>query len=127
MAKTKRGPILTDPSLGRDKVDAEGACRYCGGAKDLEMAHTIGKAEQDLETVGPRGGRRKYVPEAAVIPLCGGFTENNCHYRHDHHEIDILPYLYLEEEINAVRAAGGIYSALIRLCPTEFSKGAKVG
>ncbi len=120
MAKTKRGPILTDPSLGRDKVDAEGECRYCGGNKDLEMAHTIGKAEQDLETVGPRGGRGKYVPEAAVIPLCGGFTENNCHYRYDCHEIDILPVLYLAEELNAVQAAGGLYAAYRRTCPTSF-------
>lgn len=116
----KRGPIPTDPGLGRDKVEAEGKCRYCGGTRDLEMAHVIGKAEQDIETVGPRGGRRKFVPAVAVIPLCGAFTQGNCHYRYDHHELDILPYLYLDEELEAVRPAGGIYAAYRRTCPTAF-------
>lgn len=114
-----RGQIKTDPSLGRDKVDAEGCCRICGSTSDLEMAHTIGKAQQDIETVGPRGGRQKFVPSDAVIPLCGPFPAG-CHGLHHKGELDLLPYLYLEEEINAARACGGLYAALIKLMPSEF-------
>lgn len=111
-----------DWSLARDKIDAEGCCRVCGSARDLQAGHTIGQTEQDIEQVGPRGGRTKLVPTNAVIPLCGPFSGNNCHMRFDAHQLDILPYLYLEEEINAVRAAGGIYGAYRRLMPTEFAK-----
>lgn len=59
------------------------------------------------------------VPPHAVIPLCGPFP-NGCHGLHHKRELDILPALYLDEEINAAKACGGLYAALIKLMPSEF-------
>lgn len=111
-----------DWSLARDKIEAEGCCRVCGSTRDLQAAHTIGQTEQDIDQTGPRGGRTKLVPTNAVIPLCGPFSGNNCHMRYDHRELDILGYLYLDEELEAVKAAGGIENARKRLYPTAYKK-----
>lgn len=47
-----------------------------------------------------------------VVPLCGG--PDGCHGAYDRHELDLLPYLTLPEQIAAVRQAGGIALAYRR-------------
>lgn len=76
----------------------------------LEAAHTIGRAVQDEIVIGPRGGETLTVKPDSVVPLC-----QSCHEQFDSHRLDLLPYLSLDEQLDALRAAGGIVSAYERL------------
>lgn len=105
----------------RDWADAEakrGPCRICG-SPDGELAHTINRAKQDELRVGPRGGEYLWVNPHSVLPLCGDFFGVGHHKQYDAGELDILAYLTLEEQLNAVRAAGGIFLAMQRLTGGE--------
>jgi hypothetical protein len=102
----------------RAKVEEEGKCRVCGIYDDatidgtrvhIEAAHTIGR-EHDAVMVGPRGGEVIHVHPDSVIPLC-----SDDHRALHERRLDLLPYMTLEEQIEATRAAGGIYSAYERL------------
>ena len=106
------------------KLENEGACRVCSMHGEdtngpLEAAHSINQAAQDVILTGPRGGQYMYVQPDAVVPLCSMH-----HRRYDARGLDLLPYMSVPEQINAVDAAGGIYAALRRLCPLEYGKGA---
>lgn len=105
------------------KRDEEGQCRVCEREpgevfKDgvgfytisLEAAHTISRARQDVLTVGPRGGETLYVKPESIVPLC-----TDCHLEYHAMVLDLLPYLTLEEQLDAVRAAGGLALAYERL------------
>jgi hypothetical protein len=46
------------------------------------------------------------------------------HRAYDAHELDILHVLTLEEQVQAVRDAGGIENARKRLCPSLYRKAA---
>lgn len=105
-----------------EKVEAEGQCRVCGTTEYLDAAHTISRKAQDVEVTGSRGGRHIYVMPDSVVPLCNGFA-NGCHGLYDGRELDLLPYLSIDEQLNAVDAAGGIEMARRRLCPSEYAKG----
>lgn len=109
-----------------DKVEAEGECRVCGATDYIEAAHVVSRKAADVEMVGPKGGRYLYVKPDAVVPLCGPFSANNCHGTHDGRELDLLPYLTVEEQLCAVEAAGGIEMARRRLCPSEYKSETKV-
>ena len=106
-----------------DKKEEEGICRAClrpdGSVIDgeiirLECAHTIGRDRQDEIVVGPRGGETRVVKRESTVPLCG-----DCHRAFHAHRLDLLPYMTLEEQLDAVRAAGGILSALKRVSGPE--------
>jgi hypothetical protein len=108
--RIKQSEPRRDWSAARAKVDAEGCCRVCGSTEDLQAAHTIGRAKQDVEVSGPRGGKVLKVLADATVPLCGEH-----HRLFDSRRLDLLPYLKLPEQLNAVEAAGGIYAANRRL------------
>lgn len=109
--KTKR--VREDWS---DAEEKRGACRICGTWEGVELAHTVGKARQNEERIGSRGGRYMYVPPASVVPLCGpATTSSTCHGQHHAGTLDLLPHLDIEEQLEAVRASGGIYLAMQRL------------
>lgn len=57
-----------------------------------------------------------------VIPLCGPFPAG-CHGAEHRHELDTLPLLSLEEQLQAVADAGGIENARIRTCPSLYARG----
>lgn len=114
----KRRQTKRDWSEALDKVEEEGRCRACsvpagsyidGFPVQLEAAHVIGRKYDEVE-IGPRGGKTLVVKRESVIPLC-----NACHLQYDAHRLDLLPFLFLPEQIEAVRAAGGISSANRRL------------
>lgn len=46
---------------------------------------------------------------------CPDYTTRTCHLAYDAHELDILALLTIDEQLNAVDAAGGIYRAYHRL------------
>lgn len=91
------------------KIERESACRVCGESP-VEAAHTIGRRLQDVEVEGPRGGVVLLVKAEAVIPLCRAH-----HQAFDARRLDLLPYLFLPEQVFAVESAGGIASANKRL------------
>lgn len=48
------------------------------------------------------------------MPLCPA-SVSDCHGRYDRHELDLLPYLTVEEQARAVLDAGGIVAAYRRV------------
>jgi hypothetical protein len=51
-----------------------------------------------------------------IVELCGPATSTDtCHAAYDGHRLDLLSLLDLEEQLAAVKAAGGIASAIKRL------------
>ncbi len=113
MSKGK-STLRRDWSAARAKLEREGKCRVCGTTRDLQCSHTIGRKYQDVPVVGPRGGKVWLVKEDAVVPLCGP-TPQGCHGKYDRRELDLLPYLSVEEQVYAVECAGGIVRAFRRL------------
>lgn len=97
--------IRRDWTDARAKVDAEGVCRVCASSERVQAAHTVGRF-RDPEV---RRGVRRVLADA-IVPLCAP-----CHARYDGHELDLLPFVDLDEQIQAVRDAGGIESARRRL------------
>lgn len=87
-----------------EKIWSESGCRACGSVQNIEAAHTIGR-EHDPKVEGGY-----YVQPDSVIPLC-----RTCHMAYDARKLDILASLTIDEQINAVDAAGGIYRAYHRL------------
>lgn len=92
------------------KVNREGQCRVCKSRVNLEAAHTISRRLQDVVVEGPRGGTMLLVKADAIVPLC-----ESCHRSYDARELDLLPYLFLPEQVYAVETAGGMASANKRL------------
>lgn len=94
---------------GRAKVEAEGCCRVCGApAVQCDAAHVWDRA------LGARG----FDDPDLIVPLCslirGG---TGCHDAYDRHELDLRPYLTVDEQVAVVRAAGSIELARRRLKP----------
>lgn len=105
-----------DWSDARAKIDAEGGlCRVCA-AFSAEAAHIIGRSHDEPKTPG---SKTLYVKPERIVPLCC-VPDRRCHERYDAHALDLLSYLTLDEQVQAVRDAGGIESARRRLCPSEF-------
>lgn len=111
----------------RDWSEAEkkrGRCRVCGH-RYTELAHTYSRFAQDELVVGPRGGEVLKVKAVSVVPLCkewmpGDYPGNfipyaGCHKLYDQHKLDLLPHLTLEEQLEVVRAAGNLVTALRRV------------
>lgn len=87
-----------------EKTVNEGSCRVCTKT-DLQTAH-----------LWPRGrGAPKYDEPDICIPLCVDH-----HTRFDRHELDILPYLSLDEQVATVKAAGGIQRAYDQLTGKQW-------
>lgn len=78
-------------------------CRMCAKPGKIELAHVIGRNRDE------RRGATVLVNPDSVVPLC-----DECHRRYDAHDLDILPILSLDEQVAAVRDAGGIIAALRR-------------
>jgi hypothetical protein len=103
-----------------EKVEEEGCCRVCKRTdRKLEAAHILGR-EHDEPKTGANGQPLKelIVVKDRIIPACGPFPEG-CHGDVDMRRISLLPFLTLEEQLQAVSDAGGIEAARIRLAPVE--------
>ena len=83
-----------------NKIIQEGSCRLCC-RRDIETAHLWPRAR----------GASGYDDPDICIPLC-----KYHHVEYDSHELDILPYLTLDEQLALVREAGGIQRAINRAC-----------
>jgi len=99
---------------GRRKVEDEGECRVCG-----ELAERCDAAHIWDRSLGGEG----FDDPDIIVPLCSRIKfGNGCHDIYDEGELDLLPYLKLEEQIALVKAAGSISRAYRRaagVCPTR--------
>lgn len=114
----KRTQPKRDWADARAKVEDEGACRACGSNENLEAAHVIGRASD-----APKPGYASpalWVNPDSIVPLCGGFSRLKCHSAYDAHALDVLEFLTLDEQVQAVRDAGGIESARRRTAPSLY-------
>jgi len=81
----------------RRKVTDAGRCRVCRtGHPPIDAAHIVPRS------LAPNNGEHA----DAIVELC-----RECHTRYDSHQLDLLPYLSLAEQLSAVTAAGGIEGA----------------
>lgn len=111
----------------RAKVDEEGCCRICkrppAPGRPIEAAHVLGR-EHDEPMVSRSTGeilRVLYVAPDRIFPACGP-SPSGCHGMAERKEINVLPYLTLEEELQAIRDAGSIEAARIRLEPVTHNR-----
>lgn len=86
--------------LPREKVDAEGCCRWCGFTEGVQAAHIIPRSR-----VRPGAGE----DPRNIVPLC-----LECHSLFDGLKLDVTSVLSLEEQAYAVELVG-ITEALRRL------------
>jgi hypothetical protein len=86
-----------DWTKARSKVEEEGRCRVCRKAGPVDAAHVVPRSANASD---------ENFTELAVIPLC-----RFCHARQHSQGLDLLPYLTLEEQVQAVKNAGGIVGA----------------
>jgi hypothetical protein len=115
----KRSEPDRDWTDARAKVDEEGCCRICKRTdRKLEAAHVLGREHDEPKVSEATGNHMNvlYVDPDRIFPACGPFPDG-CHGDVDLHRINYLPYLTLEEQVRAVRDAGGIEPARIRLEP----------
>jgi hypothetical protein len=109
----------------RAKVEHERCCRICkkeeAPGRPLEAAHVLGR-EHDEPKVSRTTGeilKELYVDPNRIFPACGPFPAG-CHGDAEYRRINVLPYLTLEEQLQAVKDAGGIEAARIRLEPVTY-------
>lgn len=106
----------------RAKVDEEGSCRICkrsaAPGHPLEAAHVLGR-EHDEPKVSAHTGeilKALYVHPDRIVVLCGPFPEG-CHGDVDYNRVNLVHHLTIEEQIQAVKDAGGIAPAWVKLAP----------
>ena len=80
---------LRDWGPGIVKVQAEGQCRVCGRSDALDPAHIVPRS---------RGGD---MAAENIVPL-----DRDCHTAYDSGELELLPYLTLEEQAHAAGLVG---------------------
>lgn len=100
----------------RAKVEGEGACRVCRLTQHWpEAAHVTGRKHDQ-----PRkpGAKTLYVKPESVVPMCA-----HCHRHYDAGQLDLLPYLHLSEQVQAVIDLLGIENARVRLSPSLYRAG----
>lgn len=121
-ARLKRSHLERDWVDARAKVAEEGCCRICKRSdRKLEAAHVLGREHDEPKLkLDPTGelvpSKILHVEPDRIVPLCGPFPEG-CHGDVDHHRVNLVHHLTLEEQLQAVKDAGGIAPAMAALAP----------
>ncbi len=107
----------------RAKVEEEGCCRICKRSdRKLEAAHILGREHDEPKLkVEPITGelvpsKTLHVEPDRIVPLCGPFPEG-CHGDVDYNRVNLVHYLTIDEQVQAVKDAGGIAPAWVKLAP----------
>jgi len=97
-------------------IEASDPCRICGSQGRTERAHVSGR------TYDERTGKGRWkVHPLDIVPLCGPALDTaSCHYGVDHGQIDLLPFLTVDEQVRVVQHLLGIENARIRLAPLSY-------
>lgn len=105
-----------------EKVSNEGGrCRVCRSWQDVQRAHIIGRTHDVEPPLRDEGDWREYVVHPdRIVPLCEAH-----HRQFDTHQLDLLPWLTLDETLQAVAdsASGrenGLEKARRRLAPSAY-------
>jgi len=122
-SRRRRRPRRIQPKRdwtdARAKVEAEGCCRICKRSdRKLEAAHVLGRQHDEPKVNKATGETLKelYVDPNRIVPLCGPFPEG-CHGDVDYNRVNLVHHLTIEEQVQAVRDAGGIAPAFTALAP----------
>lgn len=122
----KRSQPKRDWTDARAKVEEEGCCRICKRSdRKLEAAHILGREHDEPKVkVGSdgksfTGSKTLYVHPDRIVPLCGPFPEG-CHGDVDYHRVNLVHVLTLDEQLQAVKDAGGIAEAWRALAPVDY-------
>lgn len=112
-----------DWSQAHEKVGREGRrCRVCKTRIRIECAHIIGREHDREDPLRGDWLPGDVVPDR-IIPLCGPATDpKTCHGKQHAHRLELLPYLTIHEQLQAVADAGGIEQARIKLIPTPMAR-----
>lgn len=114
----KRSRIRRSWDLATAKIAAEESrCRVCGSRFGIERAHIIGREHDATEPINAEFWKPYTVAPDRIVGLCA-----ECHRAYDSRQLDVLPYLTLDEQVQATADAGGIAPALYRLMPSENPK-----
>lgn len=108
----------------RAKVDHEGCCRICKRSDVvLEAAHVMGRAYDEPKVNRTTGEilQKLYVDPDRIFPACGP-SPGGCHGEAERKEINVLEHLTLEEQVRAVKDAGGIGLAFRELAPVDHRR-----
>jgi 5-methylcytosine-specific restriction endonuclease McrA len=90
--------VKRDWTAAREKVETEAQCRVCDiGGVQLDAAHIIPRSVSSLEGS---------MDALNIVSLC-----RRCHTAYDSHELDLLPYLTVDEQAHACKVARGLESA----------------
>lgn len=94
-------------NAARAKVEREGQCRVCGApAAVCDAAHLWDRS------LGGTG----FDDEDLCVPLCSTIKGGTgCHDLYDAHQLDLRPYVTVDEAVAVVRAAKTIERARNRL------------
>lgn len=108
----------------RAKVEEEGCCRICKRSdRKLEAAHILGREHDEPKVRQASAGgvilKELYVHPNRVVPLCGPFPEG-CHGDVEYHRVNLVHVLTLDEQLQAVKDAGGIGEAWRALAPVDY-------
>jgi hypothetical protein len=112
-----RKPRITrDWTAAREKCDIEQGCRVCG-AWPVEAAHVVGRTHDGDFPLRNEDWSPFDVAPDRIVPLCADH-----HRAYDAHRFDLLPFLTIAEQAQAVSDAQGISAALNRTMPSESPK-----
>lgn len=113
----KRKPrIVRNWQAARDKCDLEMGCRVCGDWP-VEAAHIIGRESDAVPPVRGEDWSPYDVAPDRVVPLCREHHQGNVSVHNK--TLDLLPYLTVAEQVQAVSDAQGISRAMTLLMPSE--------
>lgn len=118
-SRLKRLQPRRDWADARAKVEEEGSCRICKTSdRKLEAAHVLGRQHDEPKVNKATGEILKelYVHPDRIVPLCGPFPEG-CHGDVDYNRVNLVHNLTIDEQVQAVKDAGGIAPAWVKLAP----------
>lgn len=113
------GSRIKDYGAALAKCEREGACRSCGASiekRSINPVHTIGADKQDKPW--QENSPTYWVNPASVLPMCAV-----CEKAYLEGFINILLKMSVDEQLNAVEAAGGILPAVDKIAVTKKRPG----
>lgn len=116
-----KGQPRRDWTFARAKVEREGRCRWhrekgCDGP--LQAVHIIKRDRDRFQLNGePWWVSTWEVVPVRIIPGC-----RRHHEMYDAHNLDALPVLEIEEQLQAVRDAGGVELMRRRTAPLAYKE-----
>ncbi|MGH6644019.1 MAG: hypothetical protein ACRED3_15120 [Bradyrhizobium sp.] len=100
------------------RFDEPSICGVCDGRCRRRNGEVCGSCRGTGQT------KTLYVKPVRIIPLCGPVSDpTSCHAKDHTGDIDVLPLLNIDEQLQAVTDFEGIENARVRLAPSAYREG----